>query len=148
AMALVDIMERLPGNHPGYAKLHALLKDVVEGLKNVQDPQTGLWFQVLDQGGRPGNWIETSGSMMYIYAIKKAIRLKYIDPAYSSVAARAWEGLRSYIETDAKGQPVITGAVRGMGVQKNFERYVSFARLKNSTHGLMAIQLASSEMEW
>jgi len=39
-------------------------------------------------------------------------------------------------------------AVRGMGVQKSYERYVDFNRLNNSTHGLMAIQLAASEMEW
>jgi len=148
AMALVDMMEYLPKDHPGYGKFHGLLKDVVEGLKNVQDPKTGLWFQVLDQGGKPDNWIETSGSMMYIYAIKKAIRLKYIDTKYTAVADRAWQGLKSYIEADDKGMPVITEAVRGMGVQKNYERYVGFARLKNSTHGLMAVQLAASEMEW
>jgi hypothetical protein len=44
--------------------------------------------------------------------------------------------------------PVITEAVRGMGVQVDYDRYVGFEQLKNSTHGLMAVQLASSEMEW
>jgi len=147
-MALVDLLERLPAPHAGRAKLHGLLKDVAEGIRRVQDPKTGLWFQVLDQGNRSGNWIETSGSMMFIYALRKAVRLKHLDPSYGAAAARAWKGLQPYIETDEKGRPVITGAVRGMGVQKDFDAYVGFERLKNSTHGLMAVQLAASEMEW
>lgn len=147
-MALVDILEQLPPEHAGYPKLLALLGDVAAGVRKVQDPHTGLWFQVLDQGGRPGNWIETSGSMMFIYALRKAVRLGYLEPAYSGVAERAWHGLQSHAETDDRGMPVITGAVRGMGVQKDYEAYVGFPRLKNSTHGLMAVQLAASEMEW
>ena len=146
-MALVDILEYLPRNHPGRAQLHGLLKDVVEGLKNVQDPKTGLWFQVLDKGDKPGNWIETSGSAMYIYTIKKAIRLKYIDPKYAGVAERAWKGLQSFIETDSKGMPVLKNAARGMDVQKDYGGYIVIPRLNNSTHGLLAVQLASSEME-
>jgi unsaturated rhamnogalacturonyl hydrolase len=148
AMALVDILEYLPKKHPGYASLRELLKNLVEGVKNVQDPKTGLWFQVLDKGGQAGNWIETSGSGMFIYALRKAVRLKYIDARYREVAEKAWKGLQSYVERDDKGMPVITEAVRGMGVQANYDRYVGFERLKNSTHGLMAVQLAASEMEW
>ena len=148
AMALVDILEVLPKSHPGYPRLAGLLREVAAGIRRVQDPATGLWFQVLDQGGKAGNWIEISGSAMFIYALRKASRLKYIDADYAAVAARAWRGLQSYVEVDPQGMPVITEAVRGMGVQKDFERYVGFARLKNSTHGLMGIQVASSEMEW
>ncbi len=147
-MALVDILEHLRPSHPGHARLRGLLKQVVEGLARAQDPETGLWFQVLDQGGRRGNWIETSGSAMNIYAISKAVRLEYVDPGHRGIAERAWKGLQAYIETDEKGMPVITEAVRGMGVQESYERYIGFARLRNSTHGLMAVQLAASEMEW
>jgi rhamnogalacturonyl hydrolase YesR len=86
--------------------------------------------------------------MMFIYALRKAARLNYVDQSYTTVAKRAWKGLQSYVETDDKGMPAITEAVRGMGVQKDYERYVGFPRLKNSTHGLMGIQIASSEMEW
>jgi unsaturated rhamnogalacturonyl hydrolase len=147
-MALVDILEMLPKSHPGHTSLMALLRDVAAGVKRVQDPATGLWFQVLDQGGRAGNWIETSGSMMFIYALHKAARFHYVDADYAAVSERAWKGLKTYIEGDERGLPVITEAVRGMGVQKNYDRYVGFARLKNSTHGLMGIQIAASEMEW
>ena len=146
-MALVDILEALPTAHPGYPELHRLLGETVRGLTAVQDPKTGLWFQVLDQGKRPDNWIETSSSGMFIYAIKKAVSLKLIDAKHVAVAERAWKGLQAIIEQDSSGRPVFTGAVQGMGVQTDYAGYIKIPRLKNSTHGLMAIQLAASQME-
>ena len=146
-MAMVDLLEILPKDHPGYPKLLALLRENARGLKATQDPKTGLWFQVLDQGDRAGNWIETSSSGMFIYALRKALGLGLIDREYQAVAERAWSGLPAFIEQDAAGQPVFTGAVQGMGVQKDFAGYVAVPRLRNSTHGLMAIQLAASQME-
>jgi unsaturated rhamnogalacturonyl hydrolase len=146
-MALVDILELLPPSHPGYPELHRLLGETVRGLTAVQDPKTGLWFQVLDQGKRSDNWIETSSSGMFIYAVNKAVGLKLIDAKHAAVAERAWKGLQATIEQDGDGSPVFTGAVQGMGVQRDYASYVKIPRLKNSTHGLMAIQLASSQME-
>jgi len=146
-MALVDILEILPKSHPGYGKLLELLQENARGLKATQDPKSGLWFQVMDRGDQPDNWIETSSSGMFVYAIQKAVELEFLDRAYSSVAEKAWKGLAAFIETDQDGWPVITSAVQGMGVQKDYARYVKMNRLKNSTHGLMAIQLAASRME-
>jgi len=146
-MALVDVLEVLPRTHPGYPKLLALLEQNVKGLEAVQDPRTGLWFEVLDKGSRPDNWIETSSSGMFIYAIRKAVRLQLVDARYASVASRAWRGLQATIERDTSGRPVFTGAVQGMDVQDDYAGYVKAPRLRNSTHGLMAIQLAASEME-
>jgi unsaturated rhamnogalacturonyl hydrolase len=146
-MALVDILELLPPEHAGYPKLLALLKQNVGGLAKVQDQKTGLWYQVLDQPARPGNWHEHSGSGMFIYAIHKAVRLKLVDASYAAVVDRAWKGLQATFEKDASGRPVFTSTVQGMGVQKDAAGYLAIPRLKNSTHALMAAQLAASEME-
>jgi len=147
-MAMVDILEQLPPSHAGYASLHELLKKNVAGLSRAQDPKTGLWFQVLDQGaGLAGNWIETSSSGMFVYAIRKAVRLELVEPSYLPVAERAWKGLQATFEQDAAGRPVFTGAVQGMGVQTGAAGYLKIPRLKNSTHGLMAVMIAASEME-
>jgi rhamnogalacturonyl hydrolase YesR len=146
-MAMVDILEQLPPSHPGYPRLHELLKKNVAGLAKTQDPKTGLWFQVMDQPALPGNWIETSSSGMFVYAIHKAVRLKLVEPSYLPVAERAWQGLQATFERDAAGRPVFTGAVQGMGVQADAAGYLKIPRLKNSTHGLMAAMIAASEME-
>ena len=146
-MALVDILEMLPATHPGYPRMHDLLKRNIAGLARVQDPKSGLWFQVLDKPALPGNWLEHSSSGMFIYAIRKAIRLKLVEASYVSVAEKAWKGLQATFEQDASGRPVFTGAVQGMSVQTSAAGYLAIPRLKNSTHGLMAIQIAASEME-
>jgi len=146
-MALVDILEQLPPTHPGYPRLLELLRKNVAGLARVQDPKTGLWFQVLDRGSLRENWIETSSSGMFIYAIRKALRLKLVEPSYLPVTERAWKGLQATFEQDADGRPVFTGAVQGMGVQNDVAGYLKIPRLKNSTHGLMAAMIAASEME-
>jgi unsaturated rhamnogalacturonyl hydrolase len=146
-MSMVDILEILPPSYSGYAKLHALLRRNVAGLAKVQDKKTGLWFQVMDHGELPGNWLEHSSSGMFIYAIRKAVRLGLVDPSYRAVAERGWKGLQATFEQDASGRPVFTEAVQGMGVQVGIPEYLKIPRLKNSTHGLMAVQIAASEME-
>jgi rhamnogalacturonyl hydrolase YesR len=146
-MALVDVLELLPPSHPGYPRLLDLLKQNVAGLARVQDPKTGLWFQVLDRPSLPGNWIETSSGGMFVYAIHKAIRLGLIDATYAGVAERGWKGLQATFAQDAAGRPVFVDAVQGMGVQVGAAEYLKVPRLRNSTHGLMAAQLAASEME-
>jgi len=146
-MALVDVLERLPQTHPGYPKLLDLLRKNVAGLARVQDGRTGLWFELLDKGSLKENWIETSASGMFIYAIHKAVRLKLVESSYGAVADRAWKGLQGTFAQAASGGPVFTGAVQGMDVHGDASGYLKAQRLKNSTHGLMAAQLAASEME-
>jgi unsaturated rhamnogalacturonyl hydrolase len=146
-MAMVDILEQLPASHPGYPRLHDVLKKNVAGLAQTQDRRTGRWFQVVDQPRLAGNWIENSASGMFIYAIRKAVRLGLVDAKYLAFAERAWTGLQATFEQDASGRPVFTEAVRGMGVQKDAAGYLAVPRLKNSTHGLMAAMIAASEME-
>jgi rhamnogalacturonyl hydrolase YesR len=101
----------------------------------------------MDQASLPGNWIETSSSGMFTYAVSKAVRLKLVAPSYLPVAEKAWRGLQATFEQDAAGRPVFTGAVQGMGVQTDAAGYLKIPRLKNSTHGLMAVMIAASEME-
>ena len=84
---------------------------------------------------------------MFVYAIGKAIGLELIDAKYGAVAERGWKGLQAIIEKDASGRPVFTGAVQGMGVQNDYAGYIKIPRLRNSTHGLMAVQIAASQME-
>jgi unsaturated rhamnogalacturonyl hydrolase len=147
AMALVDMLEDIPPSHPGYPRLLDLLRTVVHGLASVQDPQTGLWYQVLDKGGQPGNWHETSGSGMIIYAIKMAVVRGYVDSSYLQVAQAGWAGLQAKIVVDPAGLPLITDAVEGMGPQVDYAAHMNKLHYANSTHGLIAIQLAAVAME-
>jgi unsaturated rhamnogalacturonyl hydrolase len=62
AMALVDILDYLPADHPGRPKVIAILQRLAKAIANVQDSVYGTWYQVLDQGTRTGNYRESSAS--------------------------------------------------------------------------------------
>ncbi|MCC6876781.1 MAG: glycoside hydrolase family 88 protein [Sandaracinaceae bacterium] len=148
AMALVDMLDDLPQTHPSRAEVLRVLRALAEGIRDTQDPETGLWHQVIDQGARADNWIETSGSAILIYAIKKAVDRGYIPGGFLDVAVRGWEGLKAVIESaTGTGSPRSDGAVQGMGIQNDYANYVNKPRLTNSSHGLCGVLMAASQME-
>ncbi len=67
-MAIVDILEYLPENNPDRPKMIMILQNVCDALMKVQDKKSGVWYQALDQGDKEGNYLEASGSAMYVYA--------------------------------------------------------------------------------
>jgi unsaturated rhamnogalacturonyl hydrolase len=118
AMALVDVLDEFPKNNPNHEKLEAILYRLAAAIKKYQDPQTGLWYQVLDKAGAPGNYPEASASCMFVYALAKAAREGYLPESYTGVAKKGYKGiLDKFIEVDANGQVNLNGtvAVGGLG---------------------------------
>src|SRR5262249_33085289 len=74
AMALVDVLDGFPADHPRHPEIVAILSRLVAAVARVQDADSGLWYQVLDQGARAGNYLEASASCMFVYAIAKGVR--------------------------------------------------------------------------
>ena len=125
----------------------AILTGIAAALKKYQDPTSGLWFEVVDAGSMSTDWVETSGSAMYVYALKVAVNRGYLDSSYLTVANKGWQGLQTKVTTDSDGLPTITGAVQGVSVNSNYTAYINQTTLSNSSHGLCGILLAASEME-
>lgn len=152
-MALVDILDYLPTTHANYNRMIEILQNLAVGIKNYQDPVSGLWFQVVDKGDRNDNWLETSGSSMFVYSLKKAIDHGYIDSAtYMPVVDKGWAGLQTTITLDSRNRPVINDFVFGMGIKDSYASYVSQSRVSTPTsrypHGYCGILLAAYEMEY
>jgi unsaturated rhamnogalacturonyl hydrolase len=93
AMALVDVLDYFPADHPARPRLLQILQGLAEAVAKVQDPESGLWYQVLDQGPRAGNYLEASGSAMFVYVLAKGVRQGYLDEGYRSVAGRGFQGM-------------------------------------------------------
>lgn len=77
-MALADTLEILPEDTAGRDDLATMLESILTKVKSLRD-ETGVWYQVLDQGGRKGNYLEASCSSMFVYAMAKGIRLGVLD---------------------------------------------------------------------
>ncbi len=118
AMALVDILDYLPQNHPGRVKILDILNQVANGIKKYQDPKSGLWYQVLDQGNRQGNYLEATASSMFTYALLKASRKGYISNDFKAIGIKAYNGiLENFIRNNGDGTISLTKccSVAGLG---------------------------------
>ncbi|HVS29855.1 MAG TPA: glycoside hydrolase family 88 protein [Thermoanaerobaculia bacterium] len=104
AMGLVETLDFVPATHPRRGELTGILQRLAAAVVKVQDPKSGVWWQVVDKGGREGNYLESSVSSMLSFALMRASRLGLIDPKYGQAGRRAYEGiLEEFIEVDDKG---------------------------------------------
>lgn len=154
SMALVDVLDEMPANHAARSSLVDILNGAIDALARIQDPQSGLWYQVLDQGSRAGNYLEASASCMFVYAIVRGIRQGYVLPAALEVARRAYRGiLGTLIEIDEGGLVNLHGicGVAGLGGSPyrdgSYEYYVGEKTVMNDYKGVGPFILASLEME-
>ena len=153
-MALVDILDFLPSGHPRRADLIAILQRMMAALEQVQDEGTGLWYQVLDQGVRAGNYLESSASCMFAYALVKGVRTKALPRQYFSIARRAYEGIvRQFVTVDDSGQVHLSGTCRSAGLggvpyrDGSYEYYIGEPVVADNHHGVGAFILANVEVE-
>jgi unsaturated rhamnogalacturonyl hydrolase len=152
SMALVDVLDFLPDNHPDRSKLIFILNQVAAGLKKYQDPKSGVWFQVPDQGNREGNYLEATASSMFTYALLKATRKGYIGKDYKPVAIKAYKGiLNHFIKNNTDGTISLTQccSVAGLGGTPyrdgSFEYYVKEPVRADDPKGVGPFILASLE---
>jgi len=152
AMAIVDTLEYLPEGHQGDDLLRGILGRLVDALIPFQH-ESGLWYQVPDQGTREGNWLEASGSSMFVYAIAKGVRLGLLDGKYAAVAKKGYAGLLAHIiSTDPDGTVHVNDICRSAGLggspyrDGTYEYYISTDRVSDDAHGIGSFLLAASEM--
>jgi len=152
AMALVDVLDYLPQNHSGRVKILEILNQVAAGIKKCQDTKTGLWYQILDQGNREGNYIEATGSSMFTYALLKATRKGYISQDYKAVALNAYSGiLKNLIKNNSDGTISLTKccSVAGLGGNPyrdgSYEYYIKEPVRDNDPKGVGPFIMASLE---
>ncbi|MDB5112053.1 MAG: hypothetical protein JWR67_3167, partial [Mucilaginibacter sp.] len=62
AMALVDVLDYLPADHPKHAELIAILNWLAAAIEKYQDPKSGAWYEVMDKAAEKGNYLEASAS--------------------------------------------------------------------------------------
>ena len=129
-MAMVDVLDFLPSDHPGRSLLIGYVRNLAAALPKYQDSD-GLWYQVIDQPARKGNFPEASVTSQLIYAYAKAVNMGYVDSSYLSVAESALAGLqRRLVRTDDDGSLSLTRCcqVGGLGGTPyrdgSFEYYV------------------------
>ena len=153
AMALVDVLDYFPEDHPKRELLIDYLNQLAIALTSVQD-ESGLWYQVTDMGDREGNYLEASGSSMFAYALAKGANKGYLQATYLDVANKAFDGLTNLlIKVDEDGEVHLTDvcAVAGLGGNPyrdgSYEYYVNERRQDNDPKGTGPFIMAALELD-
>jgi unsaturated rhamnogalacturonyl hydrolase len=152
-MALVDVLDYFPKDHPKQKELVGYLNNVSESLAKYQDKKSGLWYQVTDQGNKKGNYLEASGSSMFAYAFAKGANKGYLPSKYKKLANKAFDGLtKQLIKVDADGTITLTQAcqVAGLGGDPyrdgSYEYYVNERKKDNDPKATGPFILAALEL--
>lgn len=138
-----------------YHTIKELFKEIVDDVLAYQDNETKMFWQVVDQPGRKGNYLETSGSSMIAYAILKGVRLEALPKRYQKIGMEIFEGISKKYLTDNNGDLNLGGIclVAGLGPEKDlrrdgtFEYYISEPIVENDAKGVGPFIMAYTEMK-
>ncbi|KEO72640.1 glycoside hydrolase family 88/105 protein [Anditalea andensis] len=149
AMALVDVLDYLPENHEKRDDIIQIAQKLAAGIVRYQD-ETGTWYQVLDQGNREGNYLESSATSMFAYFLLKGSEEGYLGEEYRKAGIKAYEGiLEQFIREDPDGGISITQVcgVAGLGGNPyrdgSYEYYINEEIRENDPKGVGPFILAS-----
>lgn len=151
-MALVDVLDYFPKEHPKHKELVGYLNNASASIAKFQD-KSGLWYQVTDKGNKEGNYLEASGSSMFAYAFAKGANKGYLPAKFKKIANKAFDGLTTkLIKVDADGGITLTQAcqVAGLGGTPyrdgSYEYYVKEKKKDNDPKATGPFILAALEL--
>lgn len=143
AMALVDVLAFLPEDYSGRDSLLQILNPLAASIRKIQDPETGAWYQVMDQSGREGNYLETTCTAMFAYTFFKGALNGYLPREYWDYGYQAYDGLnKNFIREDQDGTISLTRccAVAGLGGKPyrdgTYEYYINETIRDNDPKGV------------
>ncbi|MBQ5977716.1 MAG: glycoside hydrolase family 88 protein [Oscillospiraceae bacterium] len=154
AVALADLSEILPEGGER-TRLREIFAELMQSVDRYADAETGLYWQVVDQGGREGNYLETSGSSMLAYAMLKGARLGILGKEYAAKGEKTFRGIVDRYLSFTDGELNLGGIclVAGLGPENNrrrdgsYEYYISEPVVQNDAKGVAPFLLCYTEVK-
>jgi unsaturated rhamnogalacturonyl hydrolase len=158
AMALVDVLDYFPTNYPARPQIIATLQKLSKGVVKWQDAKTGVWWQVMDQGERQGNYLEATASAMFVCALAKGVNHGYLSREYVPAIEKGYAGIiKNFIQSDGEKSWSLTQccSVAGLGGSPSngkmrdgsFDYYVGEPIVNNDLKGVGPFILAGIEVQ-
>jgi len=153
-MALVDVLDFFPSDHPKREILITQLRELSSNILKFRHPQKNVWYQVVDLADREGNYPEASATAMYTFALAKGVNKGYLDPIFLEHAKASFQGmLNEFVTIDENGLVNLHNvcSVAGLGGKQerdgSFEYYISEKIRTNDFKGYGPFLLAAIELE-
>ncbi len=153
SIALADLLEII--REPDVRdELSEIFRDLMESISVYADPESGMYYQVVDQGGREGNYLECSGSSMIAYSMLKGVRLGILDSSFRSLAEKTFNGIIRCCMVAENGEIRLKniclvaglGDMHGRPRDGTFEYYISEPVVENDAKGVAPFVLCYSEI--
>lgn len=152
-MALVDVLDYFPADHPDRKNILVILRDISENLLPYRDKVTKLWYQIIDQGNREGNYIEASSSSMFAYAFAKGANKGYLDGKFYDIAEESFHTIiKNLVTYDNEENFYLNNiaSVGGLGGNPyrdgSFDYYISEPKRTNDFKGYGPFLLTAIEL--
>ncbi|RAJ05320.1 unsaturated rhamnogalacturonyl hydrolase [Chitinophaga skermanii] len=154
-MALVDVLENFPANHPKRPALVAILNRYATTIAKHQHATSLLWYNILDKPGEARNYFESSASAMFIYTFLKGTRLGVLPVKYRAIGEKAYvELVKNFVQKNGEGYYDWHGtvAVSGLGGTPyrdgSYDYYMGEKVVVNDAKGMGAFIQAANEINW
>ena len=154
AMALVDVLDYFPVEHPRRTEMIEIFRRLAVALLKSRDRDTALWYQVVDMPGRAGNYLESSASCMFTYAFAKGARKGYLEAEFRRSARESFEGiLKHKVTIDSLGMLSLRDVCQVGGLGGNpyrdgsYEYYIGEKKRTNDFKGVGPFIMAALELE-
>ncbi len=155
AMALLDTLEKADTDDKNFEAENKMLKDafvdLIDSMLRYQD-ESGMWYQVVNYGGMDKNYLETSGSSIFAYAILKGVRLGILPLEYRKYAEKAIDGIITrYLRVDETGMGLggicLVAGLGGSGRRPGtYDYYMSEPIVEDDAKGVGPFLLAYTEL--
>ena len=152
SMALLDTLTKADNSYqPEYDQLKQIFIDLMESMVKFQD-ESGMWYQVVNMGGREKNYLETSGSAIMAYSMLKGVRLGFLPESFRAYGKKAFHGICDRYLKEKDGRLSLGGIclVAGLGGPQmrdgTYEYYMSEPVVEDDAKGVGPFLLAYTEI--
>ncbi len=154
ALALTDLIEIIPRGMEERDELAETLRELMESLSAFADPETGMYWQVVNRPGDKGNYLETSGSAMIACAMLKGTRLGALEEKFRNQGKKTFEGIVNHHLKIRDGMIGLDNIclVAGLGPENNrrrdgsYEYYISEPVVSDDAKGAAPFVLCYTEI--
>lgn len=130
-MAVTDVLDFVPENHPKRGELIAILDDLAATMLKFR--KDGCWYQLVNLQDRHPNYKEGTVTSMMLYCYTKALQKGYISrKKYKDVPMEIYSAIQQHLfSVDSNGLPDLTQCCKVAGLGGNpyrdgsFEYYMS-----------------------
>lgn len=147
-LVVPELLAILPKTHKDYKAVLDVYTKMSKGIKDSQDKQTGGWFFIVDKPAHPLNFIDASGTAMFLYSIQRGINLGLLSAKeYAAVPQKGYEALKPFLVVNQNGLIDLIGACDGVTIKRDFVEYVMVNKILNAKEAVAGALWAAVIME-